>query len=588
MQNTKQIPEPSKWEPKKYVYSKSSYAEIFKVLQSLRKDEIFCDIKLETDDGTIIYGHKVVLASACQYFHAMFTNFEEKDQDLVAMRQLDSSALQLLVNFIYSGKILVTEKNVQVLLSASNLLQLQEVKDACCDFLKSQLCPKNCIDINALADLYNCTELLTSSELYIQQHFSEVVEGDEFLSLSSEQVFKLISSDGLKVPSEENVFECVIRWVKHDLGSRKCILPQLMEHVRLPLTSKNYILTKVVKEPLINNCLKCKDYVIEALHFHLLNNSDDLIPFTQISRIKSRQYSGFDKVIFVVGGIGISANSSTEWYDPKINRWQIGPKMITPRRSVGLAVVKNNSVFAVGGFYNNSLHCSVDVLDLSSESPCWKPTIDMSVKRGLLGVGVIDNCVYAVGGFDGESCLNSVEVFDSVTQKWRMVSSMSTRRSSVGIGVLNNLLYAVGGYSGYSEHRLNCVECYHPSIDRWTPIAKMSVCRSAVGVGVLDGVMYAVGGYDGIEVHSSVEAYRPSTGDWTNIADMHLCRQNAGVVAFDGLLYVVGGSDGTSTLDSVEFYNPDTNTWTMVTATMNIARTFLGAVAIDRPRHFKI
>ncbi|XP_060875997.1 ring canal kelch homolog [Metopolophium dirhodum] len=585
MQNTKQIPEPSKWEPKKYEYSKSSYAEIFKVLQSLRKDEFFCDIKLETDDGTIIYGHKVVLASACQYFYAMFTNFEEKNQDLVVMRQLDSSALQLLVDFMYSGEILVTEKNVQVLLPASNLLQFQEVKDACCDFLQAQLCPTNCIGINMLADLHSCTELLTSSELYIHQHFSEVVEGVEFLSLSSEQLVKFISSDEIKVPSEEKVFECVIQWVKHDLGSRKCILPQLMGHVRLPLTSKNYILKNVIKEPLLNDCLTCKDYVIEALHFHLLNNSDELIPFTQISRIKPRKDSGFHKVIFVVGGIGSTANSSTEWYDPKINRWQIGPKMITPRRGVGLAVVKNNSVFAVGGFHYNSLHCSVDLLDLSSESPCWKPTVDMSVERGLLGVGVINNCVYAVGGFDGESCLNSVEVFDCVTQKWRMVSSMSTRRSSVGIGVLNNLLYAVGGYD--SEQRLNCVECYHPSLDKWTPVAKMSVCRSAVGVGVLDGVVYAVGGYDGSKVHSSVEAYRPSTGDWTYIADMHLCRQNAGVVAFDGLLYVVGGSDGTSTLDSVEFYNPDTNTWTMVTASMNTARTFLGAVAINKPQHFK-
>lgn len=33
----------------------------------------------------------------------------------------------------------------------------------------------------------------------------EVVEGDEFLSLSSDQVIKLISSDELTVPSEEKV-----------------------------------------------------------------------------------------------------------------------------------------------------------------------------------------------------------------------------------------------------------------------------------------------------------------------------------------------------------------------------------------------
>jgi len=61
---------------------------------------------------------------------------------------------------------------LKVLLPASNLLQFQEVKDACCDFLQAQLCPTNCIGINALADLHSCMELLTNSELYIQQHFS--------------------------------------------------------------------------------------------------------------------------------------------------------------------------------------------------------------------------------------------------------------------------------------------------------------------------------------------------------------------------------------------------------------------------------
>jgi len=61
---------------------------------------------------------------------------------------------------------------LKVLLEAANLLQLQEVKDACVEFLQAQLCLKNCIDTYMLADLYDCTELITRSELYIQQHFS--------------------------------------------------------------------------------------------------------------------------------------------------------------------------------------------------------------------------------------------------------------------------------------------------------------------------------------------------------------------------------------------------------------------------------
>ncbi|XP_029348331.1 ring canal kelch homolog isoform X2 [Acyrthosiphon pisum] len=427
-------------------------------------------------------------------------------------------------------------------------------------------------------------QLSTSSELYIQQHFSDVVEGEEFLSMSYDQMVKLISSEELTAPSEEKIFESVIRWVKHDLGSRKQILPQLIEHVRLPLTSRDYILEKVLDEPVFNSCLECKDYVIEALHFHLLK-SDGLITIPHNIRTKPRQPGGTHKVILVVGGLGHgnAILDSTEFYDPKLNQWKSGPKMITPLYYGGLAVLKDNNIMLyVGGHKYPSTTCkSVFVLDLSSELTSWKPTVDMLVKRQHLGIGVINNYVFAVGGYDGECFLNSAEVFDCRNRKWRLISNMSTKRSGVGLGVLNNLLYAVGGFDGISQQRLKSVECYNPSLDKWTTVAEMFIGRSALVVGILDGVLYAVGGHDGFHVHRTVEAYRPSTGVWTTVADMHLCRRDAGVAVLDGLLYVVGGSDGRCVLDSIECYNPNTNTWTMVTASMNVPRNYLGVVVID-------
>ncbi|XP_060874123.1 kelch-like protein 2 [Metopolophium dirhodum] len=568
----------------KYEYKKSSYAETHGVLQSLRQDGLFCDIKLKTDDNEIIIAHKVLLASASPYFHAMFTNFSERNHDLVVLREIDSTALQQLVNFIYSGRIVITEENVQDLLPAANLLQLQEVKEVCCDFLNSQLCPTNCIGINAIADLHSCTKLLTSSELYIQQHFSEVVGGDEFLSLSSEKVIQLISSDKLTVPSEEKVFESVIRWVKYESSSRKYVLPQLMEHVRLPVTSKNYILKHVVQEPLIKNCYKCKDYISEALNFHTLN-SEELI--SQNIRCKDRHG---DKVILIATIFDTDERISTKLYEPKMNRWHNGPEMITNRKNAGLAVVKDNLVFAVGGATNiwRQLQ-SVDVLDLSSESPCWKSSVEMLVKRNYFGVGVINNKLYAVGGLtNSDGPLDSAEVLDYNTQEWRMIANMSTRRSGLGVGVLNNLLYAVGGCIS-SSRQLKTVERYDPSIDAWTPVAKMSVGRSWVGVGVLDGVLYAVGGEDGYKTLSIVEAYRPSTDGWTTIADMNFPRYGAGVVAVDGLLYVFGGQINKSHIeDSIECYSPITNTWTIVAPLRIHEYASARVVAINRPRHLKI
>ncbi|XP_016657010.1 kelch-like protein 20 [Acyrthosiphon pisum] len=130
---------------------------ILEGLQSQRKNEDLCDIRFETDDGTIVFAHKCVLMAASPYFSAMYSNFDESNKDLVdiLVKKLDSTALQLLVDYIYTGEIIVTKENVQVLLQSANILQLDFVSAACTKVLQKQLDASNFLGIRALADLHN-------------------------------------------------------------------------------------------------------------------------------------------------------------------------------------------------------------------------------------------------------------------------------------------------------------------------------------------------------------------------------------------------------------------------------------------------
>eukprot|EP00102_Acyrthosiphon_pisum_P018905 XP_016656115.1 PREDICTED: kelch-like protein 2 isoform X2 [Acyrthosiphon pisum] len=562
-------------EPKKHING-SHIVGLFKVVQSLHKDKVFCDIRIETNDGTMLFGHKVVLGSASPYFCAMFTSFEGSSNDLVHITELDSTALQLLVNYIYTGEITVTEENVQ----------LDYVKNVCTEFIQTQLDPSNCLGIKAFAILHNCTELLLSSEAYIKKQFLKVVKCDEFLSLSSVEVIKLISCNDLFVPLEEKVFECVTNWVEHELDNRKIFFSELMEHVRLPLISKQYILEKVVDEPLIKNSPKCKDYVFEAFHVNLLKSVQ---PFTKplTVRSKPRQFDILQKVILVLSWSTNTKKTSTNWYDPANNLWHNVLEMkMKYCRPAHLALIADQFVFAVGNNRETKSQ-SVSMLDLTSQAPCWVQTADMLIGRSHLAVGVLYNSVYAVGGFDGSSDLKSAEVFRISIQKWKMVASMARKRQQFGIGVLNNKLYAVGGYDSSSKNSLKSVECYYPVLDSWKFIKDMSIGRSNAGIAVLDGVMYAIGGISALgTVQKSVEAYTTNPSGWTPRADMHLCRYSPGVIALDGLLYVVGGMDNDSTLDSIETYNPITNEWKLMESSINDDGQIFTGVVIDKPPHF--
>lgn len=97
------------------------------------------------------------------------------------------------------------------------------------------------------------------------------------MTLAADQVAKLICSDRLMVPSEEKVFECVISWVHHDLEKRQTDLALLMEYVRLPLLSQEYLVQRVEEEPLLKANLQCKFAI--TIYVRLFKKDDACIYF---------------------------------------------------------------------------------------------------------------------------------------------------------------------------------------------------------------------------------------------------------------------------------------------------------------------
>lgn len=79
----------------------------------LFRQNLLCDVTLVAD-GIEIPAHKMVLASCSPYFYAMFTSFTESKAEKITIQGVDGQALQILVDYVYSSEIQVTEDNVQV------------------------------------------------------------------------------------------------------------------------------------------------------------------------------------------------------------------------------------------------------------------------------------------------------------------------------------------------------------------------------------------------------------------------------------------------------------------------------------------
>ncbi|XP_065216286.1 kelch-like protein 17 isoform X2 [Planococcus citri] len=548
------------------------FSSCFGMLNRLREDELLCDISLVVGNQTI-KAHKIILASASPYFYAMFIgDMAEKHKDEIVLHNIDSYAVQLLIEYSYTGDVKITEDNVQVLLPASSLLQLISVREACCRFLMKQLHPSNCLGIRNFADIHLCAELQQRSYKYILMNFQEVMKTEEFFTLSFEELLSIISSDQLNVSKEESVYTAVMDWVKYNSSERSQCVPKLLEHIRFPLMQREFLMSNVEPENLVRDDADCKEYLLEAMKYHLM--PEYRMSFIS-SRTKERNPDGMLPYIFAVGGGSLYAiHSECECYNPKLDRWFNISPMLSKRSRAGVTSLAKK-LFVVGGYDGASDLSSCECYDPGNDK--WTQITPMGIKRSCLGICGFEGLLYVCGGYDGASCLSSVERFDALNGIWTSCPEMSTRRRYCRVANIDGCLYALGGFDT-STYQAS-VERLDPRIGRWMSVPSMNQRRSSSGVATLNGMLYCVGGNDGTVCMSNGERFNVRRNTWEPIASMNARRSTHELVEINGKLVAIGGNDGNSSHNSVEMYDPESNRWTPL-ASMVSRRSSVGAAVV--------
>ncbi|CAD6208067.1 GSCOCG00010341001-RA-CDS [Cotesia congregata] len=542
------------------IYQESEiFSTGFTLFEEIRKTGKLCDVTLKVEDQSFS-AHRVVLAATIPYFHAMFlNNMVESKLSEITLQGFESMALEALINYAYSGRIVLNKTNVQSIMVGASFLQLQSVRDACADFLKSHLHPNNALGISLFADRLNCSSLVQESTKYIQQYFHQVSLSDEFLVLSVTDLKELISKDDLYVMSESQVFEAVIRWIKHNVEERLIHLPKLLILVRLPLLSPEYLVDHVAKEDLIRRSHECRDLLDEAKDCHLMPERKHLL---ESYRFRPRVCTNIVGHIFAVGGLTKYGNSlsTVEVYDSAKGIWRKSEAMTMDRSRVGVAV-HQNKLYAFGGYNGVERLATVEVYHPALK--IWKIIAPMHHKRSAVGSAALNDYIYVCGGYDGVISLNTVERYCPKTDKWQLLRPMNKHRSAGGVVAFDGYIYALGGHDGLSI--FDSVERYDPQTGLWTTVKPMLTRRCRLGVSTLNGKLYVCGGYDGSTFLQSVEVYDPIKDTWEYIAPMNMMRSRAALVSNMGKLWAIGGYDGVTNLSEVEVYDPQTNSWSFAT-----------------------
>uniref|UniRef100_H3AG73 Kelch like family member 29 n=1 Tax=Latimeria chalumnae TaxID=7897 RepID=H3AG73_LATCH len=328
----------------KYEFTDPWYPkEMLKELNQQRTAKEFTDLKIIVE-GKEFEVHQNVLASCSLYFKDLIKSRSRSSDSKngekllqLTMTNLNAEVLELLLEFVYTGSLIIDSGNAKTLLEAANKFQFHTFCKVCVSFLEKQLTASNCLGILAMAEAMQCTELYSMAKAYALQNFPDVASQEEILNISKEDFISYISNDSLNTKAEELVYETVIKWIKKEPTNRAQHAAELLAVVRLPFIHPSYLLNVVDNEELIKSSEACRDLVNEAKRYHMLPHARQEM---QTPRTRPR---------LSAGGMESGVTLSDVWcYMSLLDNWNLVSRMTVPRCRHN-SLVYDGKIYTIGG-----------------------------------------------------------------------------------------------------------------------------------------------------------------------------------------------------------------------------------------------
>ncbi|KAL9975137.1 hypothetical protein ACROYT_G012258 [Oculina patagonica] len=546
--------------------------ELLHTLNELRETKILCDTTIRAQ-GQDFTAHKCVLSAASAYFRAMFTSqMKETESNVVELQEAKSTTISDVLEFIYTGKASIDSTNAQDLVIIADYLIIPSLKTKASLFLQGSINASNCLALESLASRYNCESLKQAAVDYEVENFLAVAKSEDFRVLDSEKVKELICKDELNISEEEKAYEAVISWVKHDLPSRECLLPELLKCLRLFSMSK-YNLRKTFDEELVVKNPICVRLVVNALDFCLFPDRFQDMPLKPRLSLEKNEHV----VVITGGGCDNEMIKDTNCFVPATMSWVSLPMMPCPR-SQHSATMCGGLLYVLGGDEENA----ASMCCFNPNQNEWSSR-DIAFNKTDCSVTCFNEQLYVIGG---EESWCDVQIYNPTLDKWRQAAPMETGRAGHSAVVLQEHIYVIAGHN--SEACLNSVECYNPLTDQWSKISDISKVRRSAAAATAGEKIVVVGGFGDMSfttIEPSCEIFELSTNQWSLVSSPCVPRAACSAVSINDMVYLFGGEDEESCLNEVECLDIRSNKWREISKMPNSC-SFLQATLLKLPKKF--
>lgn len=421
-----------------------------KDLNTMRESGKYCDFAIKSEDGQLFQVHKCVLESVSKVFKALFNSENEwadsKDKKEFLVKGIIAENLSKVINYMYTGKIEVSDDNIRNILDGSSFLGLDKLVEFCLNYLcKNVVNDENCFDLWNYAESYANlgNELKNTCILRIMKNAENVLKSKEFLEkICYEKLRALIGFDEKRC-EEKLLITAIIDWLNYDYENRKNHINDLLKEIRF----------ENINNELFSSILMKKDsplFKSEIFMEKILNVFHNNIQF-QVKR-------GYGKKSVKMSDDYDESTSKIDRYEIDENLFAVISRQITQFNSIKnkftktITEIPNFDHTACTVFNDKNLftysydqdpdNCNVSFY--SFHAKLWMQLPDLIIPLIWCRATSFDNNIYLSGLSSSEHSFR-LKVLNIETEIWSNTSLQYGVLPNYGFSNLNRTLFIMNG-----------------------------------------------------------------------------------------------------------------------------------------------
>ncbi|KJH45628.1 zinc finger, C2H2 type [Dictyocaulus viviparus] len=226
----------------------------------------FCDVCIVVKDRQFS-AHRNILASCSPYFDSILKSTKVTKEQVVVNCQ-HPKAFELLLNYMYSGCVVIDRTTVAELLRLANNFLVTKLKNYCAEYLDRYLDAANSLSVRQLATKYNLPSLLKAASEYFDVNINRcLLESVDILKYPMQQLLKILEDPKYQdVISPDVYLKLIVRWVGEDVQSRESSFRPLLERCHIAEVSSNALEFVLDYSPLLTKSQSCRHTLLAAMH----------------------------------------------------------------------------------------------------------------------------------------------------------------------------------------------------------------------------------------------------------------------------------------------------------------------------------